>query len=287
MPEFFPLPYLENRMPKPLPGFRAIKTPSNRIRTKARSDEHQWGDIVDRAKSRFNQWLPGGSWWKKNEQEGCAENGFIELFKEAIEIPIKIETDLEIERWCQKLFKQPCEPESWICRIKRDSSSLASEVIFSPVLIETSDAISPFPKVKPLDVTFQSPHLHNYKLIAINQNLKKLCREYPIIARHTAFLLKDLAEQIESRARKTDVRKHLLHQSALISILYSWWAKRGGSDKKFPDFAAQLDLVERDSLTESFAKQARKRLNPQTICNLQIIKRQGRDAGTLKKFLGM
>lgn len=278
----FPLPYLKKLRPQPLPGLTPLRLPRNNASASARGPQEEI--IANRAREKFSKWLPGGEWWGKNVEEACADRDFLELFKEALTISIKITDERRIKTWCRRLFGTNVPPPSWDCITKRGKKNNITEVCFIPILQPQMSAISPCSRH--IITRYQSTLLQDYKLIAIHPDLMTLHKRHPHIAQQTANLLRSIAEHIDSPRK---IRKNSkLHQSAMISILYSWWAKRGGSDKKFGFLASYLGITnENNPGSETFAQEARERLSAETFTALQMTGNFNNSLKLLIKFLKM
>jgi len=285
----FPLPLYADkygRKPEALPGLTPVSLPQETRDLAGRELEKAWSEIVERAKKDLPPWLFESSWWACDPKFVCQLSKFRRAVKEALTISITI-SDGEarpdvVSEWSQRLFNLNSPPNDWTCRVS------PGQCVFEPKGLDREHIcrVAEFDLVPSFSTELKLPN----RPLSPDEFSLAFLRDF-ITARRSLqvrFEIADLLEKLACAIRlnkkpPSEYKHYPIHHQAAISIVLSWWLKRGGSVKKFPALAEQLmfDLIkdrlkrkegeEKEEFSEAFARQAKKRLTPDLFWSITII----------------
>lgn len=277
----FPLPLLDKsrRKPEALPGLIPVNPPNEKTKGSDREKyDKALSKIVEQAKKDLAPWL-SESWWKCDEKIVCQSSKFQQAVKEALTIPIAIPKweslfnespdqwmNNVVSEWSLRLFNQVTPPNDWVCRVG------PGQCVFEPKDLDMKHIcrVAEFLPVQSRSIN--GPLSPGEFGLAFPKGILTATRRSPQVRSRLADLLMELACEIKPKKKpSSEITKYQIHHQAVVSLAFSWWVKRGGSVKKFPELAKQLMPNLISKFSETFAREAKERLTPGLFWSITII----------------
>lgn len=296
----FPLPLMAGRQPEALPGFAPVNLP---IEPGGIVKKSAWENNIRRAKKDLAPWL-SKAWWDTDLKIVCQSSKFRQAVREALSVKIEIRDweslfkknpyqwgNIVASEWSIRLFGKYPPPDTWECRVGPGHGDGPGQCVFEPVNLDIKRICRIAEFMPAPSRSINGPLCEGEFGLAFPKGILAATRRSPQVRSKIADLLEELACRIRpERKPSSEIFKGKLHHGVAVSLIFSWWVKRGGSLKKFPHLAkfllADLDPEWKrfkDELpTEAYARESRKRLTPDLLWTISIV---GQDVWNKTNFL--